>query len=159
MHHLVVPVDVYPHAPWWVADSHPPASVNPTAAIVGLLLKHGVRHPWVDGATDFCWRTIAAGATEEVHEIASILTFLENVADRPRAEKELARISERLFAAKLIELDPDAAGYVKKPLDWAPTPDCRCAHLFDAQVVGAHLAALAGRQSNPTAAGRSRSRR
>src|SRR5439155_9887030 len=33
-------VRAYPRAPWWNADDHPPASPNPTAAIVGLLRKH-----------------------------------------------------------------------------------------------------------------------
>src|SRR5262249_59371381 len=31
-------VRAYPRAPWWEADDNPPASPNPTAAIVGLLL-------------------------------------------------------------------------------------------------------------------------
>jgi hypothetical protein len=136
----------YPRAPWWEADDNPPASPNPTAAIVGLLLKHGVRHPWVERATDYCWRVISERSTEEVHEIAAILTFLESSPDRPCAEKELDRIAERLFAANLVELDPEATGYVKKPLDWAPTPKSWCRRLFDDQVIAAHLDALAARQ-------------
>src|SRR5512143_2955243 len=40
----------YPHAPWWNTDDDPPASLNPTAAIAGLLHKHGFRHPWLDRA-------------------------------------------------------------------------------------------------------------
>lgn len=136
----------YPRAPWWEADANPPASPNPTAAIVGLLLKHGVRHPWVGRATEYCWRIISEGSTEEVHELAAILTFLENAPDRPRAEKELERIAERLFAARLVELDPQATGYVKKPLEWAPSPKSWCRRLFDDQVIAAHLDALAARQ-------------
>jgi hypothetical protein len=89
---------------------------------------------------------IADGATEEVHELATILTFLENVPERPRAEKELDRIAERLFAAGLVELDPAATGYVRKPLDWAPTPANWCHRLFDDRVMTAHLDALAARQ-------------
>jgi len=139
-------VRAYPRAPWWDADDHPPASPNPTAAIVGLLLKHDVRHPWVASATDYCWRIISEHATEEVHELAAILTFLENVPDRPRAERELDRIGERLLAARLVELDPEAAGYVKKPLDWAPTPRSWCRRLFDDRVMAAHLDALAAGQ-------------
>ena len=142
-------VRAYPRAPWWDADDQPPASPNPTAAIVGLLLKHDVRHPWVASATDYCWRVISERVTEEVHELAAILTFLENAPDRPRAERELDRIGERLLAAKLVELDPEATGYVKKPLDWAPTPTSWCRGLFDDRVMSAHLDALAaGQQSD-----------
>jgi hypothetical protein len=136
----------YPRAPWWEADDHPPASPNPTAAIVGLLLKHGVQNPWVEGAADYCWRAISEGSTDEVHELAAILTFLENAPDRLRAEREFERIAERLFAAKLVELDPDATGYVRKPLDWAPTPTSWCHRLFDDHAIVAHLDALAARQ-------------
>jgi len=139
-------VRAYPHAPWWDADDNPPASPNPTAAIVGLLHKHEVRHPWIDRATEYCWRAISEGATEEVHELAAILTFLENAPDRPGAEREFERIAERIFAAKLVELDPEATGYVKKPLDWAPTPESWCRHLFDDRVIAAHLDALAANQ-------------
>lgn len=136
----------YPRAPWWEATDDPPASPNPTAAIVGLLVKHGVRHPWVDRASDYCWRVISDGSTEEVHELAAILTFLENAPDRQRAARELDRIAERLFASRLVELDPEATGYVKKPLDWAPSPGSWCRHLFSDSVIDAHLDALAGRQ-------------
>lgn len=139
-------VRAYPRAPWWDAEDHPPASANPTAAIAGLLLKHRVRHPWVERASDYCWRTISEGATEEVHELATMLTFLETAPDRPRAERELVRIAERIFAARLVELDPEATGYVKKPLDWAPTPASWCCRLFDDRVIASHLDALAARQ-------------
>ena len=113
---------------------------------MGLLLKHGVRHPWVERASDYCWQAISEGSSEEVHELAAILTFLENAPDRPRAENELDRIGERLRAAKLVELDPAATGYVRKPLDWAPTPTSWCRRLFDDRVIEAHLDALVGRQ-------------
>ena len=139
-------VRAYPRAPWWEADDNPPASPNPTAAIVGLLRKHGVRNPWIDRATDYSWRAVSAGSTEEVHELAAILTFLEYSVDRARAGRELDRIGARLFAAKLVELDPDASGYVKKPLDWAPTPTNWCRPLFSDDVMAAHLDALEARQ-------------
>jgi len=141
-------VRAYPRAPWWDAGDNPPASPNPTAAIIGLLLKHGVRHPWIETATDYSWRVISEGATEEVHELATILTFLENAPDRARAERELDRIAERLFAAKLVELDPRATGYVRKPLDWAPTPSSWCRRLFDDSTIAAHLDALVDRQQS-----------
>jgi hypothetical protein len=44
-----------PRADWWNTDvDHPPASINPTASIVGLLYKHAYHHPWLDRATTFC---------------------------------------------------------------------------------------------------------
>ena len=50
----------YPHAPWWNTDDDPPASLNPTAAIVGLLHTLGIDHPWLQPASAYCWERIAA---------------------------------------------------------------------------------------------------
>jgi hypothetical protein len=139
-------VRAYPRAPWWDADDNPPASLNPTAAIAGLLQKHRVHHSWLDRASAYCWRGISEGATEDVHALLCVLTFLENAPDRARADREFERIGERLFAVKLVELDPAGEGYVKKPLDWAPTPASWCRRLFADQVIAAHLDALAAGQ-------------
>lgn len=136
----------YPRAPWWDAGDNPPASVNPTAAIAGLLIKHGISHPWIERASAFCWRKLADDPTEDVHSLLCLLTFLENAPDRPRAERELNRIGERILSRGLAELDPAGEGYVKKPLDWAPTPTCWAAQLFDDKLLEAHLDALVARQ-------------
>ncbi len=137
----------YPRAPWWETEDDPPASLNPTAAIAGLLHKHGVEHPWLDRATDYCWQTIAASQTEDVHELLSILTFLQHAPDRARAEAKFARIADRMQSANLVTLDPAAPGYVKKPLDWAPTPASPARRLFDDDVMAAHLDALLAAQA------------
>jgi hypothetical protein len=134
----------YPRAPWWEAEDDPPASLNPTAAIAGLLLKHDVQHPWLEGARDYCWGAIEGLETDEFHTLMPVVTFLEHAPDRERAERELERIGARI--AWVVERDPFATGYVKKPLDWAPTPDSFCRRLFDDELIAAHLAALAGRQ-------------
>ncbi len=138
--------NAYPHAPWWTAPENPPASLNPTAAITGLLLKHGVRHAWVERATAYCWKAIEASETEQYHDLMPMITFLEQVPDRPRAGRELARIAERVARPGVVALDPDAAGYVQKPLDWAPRPESSLRRLFDDKTIALHLAALAARQ-------------
>ena len=40
----------YPHTAWMDAENTS-AQLNPTASLCGLLLKHGVRHPWVEWAS------------------------------------------------------------------------------------------------------------
>jgi hypothetical protein len=136
-----------PHAPWWTpASDAPPASPNPTAVLVGLLTALGVQHPWLAPATAYCWRVIEESAPEEVHELLSILAFLEHTPERARAERAFAVIAARLEAKGLVELDPAAEGYIKKPLEWAPTPTSPCRRLFADDVIAAHLDALAARQ-------------
>ena len=45
-----------------------------------------------------------------------------------------------------ITYDPDASGYVFKPLDYAPSPDSMCRRLFDDATIKTHLEALAHKQ-------------
>jgi len=73
---------------------------------------------------------------------------LQYAPDRERAERELQRISARISQPGVIELNPDAQGYVQKPLDWAPTPQSYCRRLFTDDVIQAHLIAFANRQQS-----------
>lgn len=112
----------YPRAPWWNCAEGLPASLNPTAAIAGVLHKNEVSHPWLAGATNFCRSNIAELQTLEMHEAGAVLTFLCHTPDRSFAEKELDRLFDMMQAAGLVA-DAAATGYVRKPLDWAPLPD------------------------------------
>ncbi len=141
-------VNAYPHAPWWTSEETPPASLNPTAAIAGLLLKHDIQHSWLESAIPYCWREIAATTTTEFHTLMPAITFLEHVPERPQAERELQCIATRLTQPGVIELDPMAEGYVQKPLDWAPTPQSYCRRLFDEDTMRQHLIALGNRQQS-----------
>lgn len=144
---FVLPVaNDYPGQPWWRAEPDPPASVNPTAAIAGLLHKHGIQHPWLDRATEFCWREIESKPGDEPHAVLCALTFLQHAPDRARAERAFDHIGRDILRHKLVALDPGAEGYVKFPLDYAPSPDALGRRLFDDEAIAANLDALAARQ-------------
>jgi hypothetical protein len=137
-------VDRYPHAPWWEAS--PESNVNPTAGIAGWLHEHAVSHPWLQPATDFCWGALEGGAELGGDTLISCIGFLAHVPDRDRARPILTRIVEGLRAGRLAELDPSATGYVKKPLDFAPTPDSPVAAAFPSDLLARHLDALEAAQ-------------
>jgi hypothetical protein len=138
----------YPHALWWNTNDNPPASLNPTAAIAGLLHKLGVDHPWLKPATAYCWERIATLEPSEMHEMGVAITFLRYVPDRQRAERELERLGQQLRASGLVA-DITATDYVRKPLDWAPTPDHPLRSLFDEATIQANLDVLiAGQQED-----------
>ena len=137
-----------PRTPWWNTDANPPASINPTGSIAGLLHKHGFQHPWLERATQYCWNIIEGDKTFEVHDALRARIFLEHVPDRERALKAFKPFKEQVFANGLITLDPHASGYVKTVLDWAPTPGSLFRPLFDDQTIQAHLAALAEQQQS-----------
>ncbi|WP_340645764.1 hypothetical protein [Phenylobacterium sp.] len=140
-------VNASPHAVWWkVEGAQPPADINPTAAIVGLLRKHGIEHPWVARGEAFCWSVVESSQTEQFHDLMPMIAFLEHTPDRTRAQAGLAGLAARIPG--LVELDVGAVGYVKKPLDWAPGPGSFCHKLFSPEVLGHHLAALEARQAD-----------
>jgi hypothetical protein len=138
----------YPHAPWWNATEEPPASLNPTAALAGLLHKHAVEHPWVERATAYCWEKIEKEEEEEPNALLCVITVLENVPDQQRARAAFASIGERILDKGLVCMDADSPEYVKKPLDWAPTPGSWCRELFSDGAIDQHLRALATQQQD-----------
>lgn len=133
-----------PHAPWWVPTGE--ASLNPTAGIAGLLHKRAVRHAWVDSATDYCWEALIRKTDDlGADDAISVLTFLEHVPDRDRADEAFERLAGRI-RTDLVALDPSTPGYVKSPLEFAPRPECRARSLFDDRTIELHLDSLAARQ-------------
>ncbi len=138
----------YSHTPWWAVDPAQPrvGDLNPTAAIAGLLLKSGVRHAWLAKAVDFCWREIEKLGEAYYHTHICVLAFLAHTPERERADRQLARLERMYRKPGVIEMDPDAGGYVQMPLDWAPTPEHFCRKLFDDATLDLHLMALKKRQ-------------
>jgi hypothetical protein len=137
----------YPSAPWWItADYHPPASLNPTAAIAGLLHKHNIATPWLAPATDYCWRVLEANTPLGGYDYKSVLTFLEYVPDHARAEGVFQRLAAGLLESDQLTLDPDAEGHVFMPLDFAPLPSSPMRRYFPDDVIERHLGALIRRQ-------------
>jgi hypothetical protein len=149
----------YPHVPWLQPEDQPPASINPTAWLAGLLHKHRVHHPWLDRATAYCWQDIESAKTwAKPHELSdferasagydlrAVVSFLDFVPDRKRAEKALEVISQSLFEQKIVALDPAASGDVHRPLNFAPRPESLARQLFSGETIDAHLEALVAAQ-------------
>ncbi|MEO3875051.1 hypothetical protein ABGB18_40210 [Nonomuraea sp. B12E4] len=132
-----------PHAPWWETDDDPPGNLIPTASIAGLLHKHGVTHPWLATATDFCWSRIAEVEETTPYQARAMVTFLNLVPDRARAEAEFARLREALLAT--VAFDPDEPGDAHFPLDFAPAP--LRLPMFPQDVLDTHLDALIAAQA------------
>src|SRR6478672_7017103 len=131
-------IAAYPRADHWRDGDFPPG-LNPTAAIAGLLHALGVDHPWVDTATDFCWRELDREVPHDAHGLAVTFGFLEHVPDRQRAEALAGPVAAQLPDAEWYLADADAEGYGLTPLAFAPTPDSRWRSLFDDGQIAAHL--------------------
>ena len=134
-----------PHALWWNTDeAYPPASLNPTASIAGLLHKHTYEHIWLDSATTFCWDKLEAPSKFTEHTLLSVMVFLEYVPDRARAEAVFRRIQPQILNATALE--PDAEGYVHPPYAFAPTPQSLTRRLYDDDFMNKQLDALIAKQ-------------
>jgi hypothetical protein len=136
-----------PRAGWWNTDEkNPPASINPTASIAGLLHKHSFHHPWLDQATAYCWQQIENRQFSFAHDFLCAMHFLENIPDQARAEHAFERLGTQLLESRQITYDPNASGYVYMPLFFAPSPQSLCRRLFDDATMQTHLDVLAQKQ-------------
>jgi hypothetical protein len=136
-----------PHAPWWVPEEGHPASLIATGMISGTLHARGVRHPWLDRATEVMWTRISqAGAETGGYEMFGVLAFLQHVPDRNRAMTVFGQVGPLLLENNLVALDPEATGEMHFPLDFAPRLDSLARALFDEATIKAHLDHLADAQ-------------
>jgi len=136
----------WPHAPWWVPEDGRPASLIQTGLIAGTLHARGVRHPWLDRATETMWARLAGVTSPGPYDMFGALRFLQHVPDRARAREAFGRVGPLIIDRDLVALDPEATGEVHSPLDFAPEPDSLARELFDEATIKAHLDHLAHAQ-------------
>jgi len=135
-------VKTYPCAPWWATDDpSPAASINPTAEICGLLLKHQIEHPWLNKAIPFCWEKIDP-EKGGFHDLVPTVTFLAHAPGTSRAEQIIARIKQVIFENELVAINRADGGYIQFPLDWAPTPTHPLRPIFTERQIQDDLQAL-----------------
>jgi hypothetical protein len=135
---LLPSVEEYPRAAHWGDWAYPPG-LNPTAGIAGLLYKHGIEHPWLDRATDFCWAELSRGVPGDAHTMGEVLTFLAYVPDRQRAEEFIPTVTAALNGAAMFLSDPTSEEYGVTPLQIAPSPDSPWRGIFSDDAIAGHL--------------------
>jgi hypothetical protein len=136
----------YPRAPWWESVDDPPASLNPTGPISGLLAAHGVDHPWVAPAVEFCWSALDRLEEVDPYLMRAVVAFLDRVPDRARAETVFDRVGQLIVDRGLAAFDPAEPGETHSPLDFAHEPSSLARRLFPDDVIEAHLDALVAAQ-------------
>lgn len=136
-------VETAPHAPWWSCPDPQPSALNPTAAIAGLMHKHGVQHIWCDRATAFCWDKLAKQDEVEMHSLRSILIFLSHVPDREAARRACQPLLGPV-QAELARAEQED-GYRFGPVDFAATPGW-ASEIFTPEQIARSLDQLEARQ-------------
>jgi hypothetical protein len=139
-------IEAWPHAPWWVPEDGGPASLITTGLLAATLHRRQVRHPWLDRATELLWARVGGMTTTSPYDMRAVLSFLDQVPDRARAQQAFDRIGPMIFDRGLVTLDPGAPGEIHTPLDFAPLPGSLARGLFDKPVIEAHLDHLGAAQ-------------
>ncbi len=141
----------HPAAPHWIHANGVDASLNPTAAIVGLLHRLGVLHPWVERAATFCWDRLADASTAiEMYDVRAATWMLDPaVPEAPASAAARQRLSSAV--EETIALDPAASApgadeHRLGPLAVAPRPTDPGRGLFPEGTFDVHLDALGAEQ-------------
>ncbi|SES05908.1 hypothetical protein [Lentzea albida] len=125
----------HPKAPWVAADDQ--GGLLITSQIAAALHELGVTHPWLDKATDYCWREIEGLEQTHPYELRGAAMFLDAVPDRARAE---------LLAEKLKHLTPSTEGYAEgeglDPHEFAQKPTSVASRWFTPEEIEKDLDAL-----------------
>lgn len=125
----------FPHAPWWSAE---PGSML-TFAIAGVLhAGPPIRDPWLEPATEWCWRAIEAVTEPSGYWLKFACAFLDSVSDDRRARAALARLRPRIDPAAFAPAG-GIEGERLRPLDISPRPGSRSRELFSDADIEAHL--------------------
>jgi hypothetical protein len=141
-------------APWWQGVDSTVSSLQltaVTAAAAQAVARHDpavAGHRWLERATDYCLREIAAldGAP-----FAYVLSFSIRVLDaivdqRPETGELLRRLARYVPADGRIPVVGGAEGEQLHPLDVAPYPDRPAREMFSREVIAADLERLAALQ-------------
>jgi hypothetical protein len=134
----------FPHAAHW---GHPqPPSINPTAAICGLLIDQGVQHPWLARATATCYDMLLTEPPDEAHGLVCAAIFAEHLPDKQLSDRLEAMLGAQLKTASFFIPEAPVRDYGLTPLHFAPSPASRWRNLFTAAQIRGHLEDLKSKQ-------------
>jgi hypothetical protein len=126
----------YPHAAHLALDVFHAPLAWPTSSMCAWLHRFGVRHEWLERATEWVFGELEADPPTDAHAIKEALRFARHV---PGADTLRPRIVAQLEHAKYFLADPDDPEYGITPLE---LPDVE----FPEEQLDAHARRLAGEQ-------------
>jgi hypothetical protein len=134
-------------APWWTDADSSVSSLHMTCCIAAIAHRvargdPAVRdHPWLERATQYCLRTIAARREpEHAMELRYALNLLDAIKHTvPRTESELARLARFIPASGVVAVEGGTDDEAMRALDFAPTPDSALRAFLAPDVIGREL--------------------
>jgi hypothetical protein len=136
----------HPRADHWQGDYGLTPSLHATAGVTAGLHALGVRHEWLDRATEWCLREISGQPEYTGHRMLNVLDLLQSMRTLPERSALWESVTSRLFEADYVLMETPVRTYGLTPLHFAPTPISPARGLFSDEVIERHLDDLAARQ-------------
>ncbi len=133
----------HPRAPWMQPD---PEAGFLTYALAAKLWRLGVRHPWLESATAWCWKQIDALEEPGGYTVVFALQFLDAVPDPVRAAAAVERLMPAIRHDGTVAIPGGVEDEHVKPLDMSPRPSAPSRALFTGDQVAADLDRLESEQ-------------
>lgn len=131
--------DGHPRAPWM--EPNPEAGFL-TYALAAKLWRLGVRHPWLDTATTWCWDQIDAIEDPGGYTVEFALQFLDAVPDPARAAAALVRFRSAIRDDGTVAVPGGVENEHIKPLELSPHAGAPSRALFSDDQIAADLERL-----------------
>lgn len=121
----------YPSAPWM----QPNDNGFLTFGTVAHLWELGVKHPWLDAATEWCWSQVEGDAATGGYAVKFALTFLDSVPEPDRAMIAVERFRSTLREDGTLPIPDGVEDEHLTPLELSSRPGVPSRALFtDAQI-------------------------
>ena len=132
--------DGSPQAPWMQAS--PESSLHMTAAVAAAALRLGAGGSWLEGAVEYCRRSIDAAPLLSAYELKYALDLTDAAGDTARLEA----LGRRLPPDGRLPVEGGVEGETLGLLVLTPRPGRPVRRLFDEEAVGVELGRLADAQ-------------
>ena len=123
-----------------------PPGLNPTCGICGFLHYQGVKHPWLDRATESCCSLLLDNPSNEAHEFLSASHLVDHLPDRRMAQQIFQKIASNLENSAFFIRKAPVETYGVTPLHFARTPASEWRSLFSDEQIRGHLEDLLHKQ-------------
>ncbi len=129
----------YPHAPWMEPSAE---GSFLTYAIAAHLWEARSIDPWLEPATEWCWKMIETSTDVGGYGLKFALEFLDAVPDASRATAAIERLRLLVSEDGSVRVEGGTENERLTPLTLSPGPDGRSRALFSADQIAAELDGL-----------------
>jgi hypothetical protein len=135
---FVLPSVAEQPAAFWMQPA-PESSLLATAQLLAGALRLELDHPWLTGASTYCWARIGDVSPADAYTFKYVVDLLDVTPDRARADQEIDRLARLVPADGRIVVDGGDEGEELNPLGIAPWPGHAGTRLLEPPLLRAGL--------------------